>query len=1025
MERKILKASAGTGKTYRLSLECIVSLLEGEKTKDILVMTFTKKATAEIKERIIEFLTELYNKTEKGTEIGESIIKLYPEKFRNVDDIFLKVEKIYYGIILNKDSLKIFTIDGLKNLIFKKSIAPMLNINSYEIIDDFQNREYLKKCFEKIFLNKDDFSVLKKFLEINVERNIENYVDVIKNIIDERWKILSFSKEPRENYEINGNLYSFVDKSIDELESIKEKKGKPEETVKDFMKNSFHGYLNKGTPEDKEKFIYDNWKLFFDSDIKNGKKTGSTKKINVDDELEELSILREELLKELSKRIFNDTVIPNEREILSFIEKVCSIYDELKFREKKFTHQDITNYTYEYINDKKLNLTDENGITSYMKELLESDVTSVFIDEFQDTSIIQWKIFKPLVDSSSKVICVGDEKQSIYGWRGGEKNLFVNLDKILNGDVENLDTSYRSSKKIVEFTNEFFSRYSSYALEKDIKWGYEDVKSSKKEEEGYIEICDERESERGLEKVANIIQEKFEGNYKGIGILARNNDVLNEMAEILTEKNIPYFLETNLDIFSHRTILPIIKLLKYFITDNKFYLVEFLRDDFILIDDVLLKEILIFKDDINDFKFSDDSYNEVLKVVFDYKKKFEKNSFYNINLLTDLIGKLGILQKYSFEGDIQNVYDFIKISKRFDNISELLDEIKQNSGSSEYTQNSIEMKNAVILMTVHKSKGLEFNTVFYIHKENASKSETGIQFNVSMSKDYSVINESLIIDSKFERILKYLDKYDYAEEKRKKRDEEEINNLYVGLTRPKSNLFIIILKSFKESLMQKVISENYLLGEVKDFKNGSIKYLEKEKEKNYNFVDEDCDMKIDFSNYKYDDVKLSQNIEKIKDDELKFSLEREEKKHIGTIVHFYLENIINNSNEEREKAIQKTVSKYGVSSGKENILKLLNSEKLNELLEKNKIIFSDEWDLIYPEYEIYSDEKKELFRLDRVMIQKASSDKKGKVLVVDYKTGTFEESQLENYIYLVKQELSRIGELENYEVEGRYLQIEL
>ena len=59
------------------------------------------------------------------------------------------------------------------------------------------------------------------------------------------------------------------------------------------------------------------------------------------------------------------------------------------------------------------------------------------------------------------------------------------------------------------------------------------------------------------------------------------------------------------------------------------------------------------------------------------------------------------------------------------------------------------------------------------------------------------------------------------------------------------------------------------------------------------------------------------------------------------------------------------------------------------------------------------------------MIKKSSENKKGKVLVVDYKTGCFEESQLENYLSLIKQELKRINEFENYEIEGKYLQIEI
>lgn len=138
-----------------------------------------------------------------------------------------------------------------------------------------------------------------------------------------------------------------------------------------------------------------------------------------------------------------------------------------------------------------------------------------------------------------------------------------------------------------------------------------------------------------------------------------------------------------------------------------------------------------------------------------------------------------------------------------------------------------------------------------------------------------------------------------------------------------------------------------------------------------------------------------------------------------------MENIINNTAEEREKAEKAVISKYGASFGRENLQKILRSRGIEEFLEENKIIFSKDWDIIYPEYSIYSEKENKLYRLDRVMIQKASENQKGKILVVDYKTGGFEESQLENYISLIEQELKRINQLENYEIEGKYLQIEI
>ena len=1042
MERKVLKASAGTGKTYRLSLEYAVSLFNGEKIKDIVIMTFTKKAAGEIKEDIIKFIKKLAlapkNEKEEKDRAGavSSIMKIYSDNFSSEQEIFEKAGKAYKEIILNKDSLKIFTIDGLKNLIFKTAIAPMLNINSYEMLDDNKNTEYLKRCFERIFKNKKDFDILKNFLEDNLERDMENYVKVIGNIIEERWKTLLISKKEREFYNLKGSL-NHVDRYIKVLEKIFEKKRKGEETIKDFIKKDFHSYMDKTTQEEKEKYILDNWSSFFDGELKNGIKTKSTKKIDVEEENEELAEIYEDFLQELSKRIYNDTLISYEKEVLSFLEKVYSVYDEIKFREKKFTHTDITNYTLEYINDKRLNLTDENGkITDYMKDILESSITTVFIDEFQDTSVVQWKIFKSMVESAEKVICVGDEKQSIYEWRGGEKGLFENLSKIIGSEEETMGVSYRSKKEIVNFTNEFFKKYSELAKGEGINWNFDPVESADKDDKGYIEIHKvEKDVENYCEKIADILEERFKGDYRDICIIARNNDTLTEIGGYLAERHIPYFLETNLSVFSHRTTEPLIKFMKYLVSDNKFYLAEFLRDNLILISDRSLKEFLSFKGKMEEFSFSDEKLNKILKKILYFKEKYNKNRYENIDILTEIIKDFGISAVYKNESDMQNIYDFINISKRFLNVDEFLNEIRENSDSSEYKQSSLEAKNGVSLMTIHKSKGLGYETVFYVHQKKSHQTKHKMEFNILMSENYDTVEDYFIMNSKFEKILKHLDgKFDYEQHKKMKRDEEEINNLYVAFTRSKNNFFMIINEKTPKTpsknppIFKRIIDEKFLLENSIGYSRGHFEISEKEENdkvltetENEKFLD----FEIDFSKYDYNEEKLNENRLKLVEEEFKYSTERQEKRETGNIIHYFLENLIYNEDEERKRAKKNAVIKYGASFGRENVLNILESTGVKKFLLENSEIFSKDWDFIYPEYSIYSETENKLYRLDRVMIKKSSENKKGKVLVVDYKTGGFEESQLENYLSLIKQELKRINEFENYEIEGKYLQIEI
>ncbi len=150
-----------------------------------------------------------------------------------------------------------------------------------------------------------------------------------------------------------------------------------------------------------------------------------------------------------------------------------------------------------------------------------------------------------------------------------------------------------------------------------------------------------------------------------------------------------------------------------------------------------------------------------------------------------------------------------------------------------------------------------------------------------------------------------------------------------------------------------------------------------------------------------------------------YSLELEEKRNIGNIVHYFLENIKYGEKEEIELALKKTFSKYGALFGEKKLKEeILSEEKINKIFKNNPDIFSKKWDIIYNEYSIYSEQEKKLYRIDRLMIDNKTKE----IYIVDYKTGTYEEEQLKNYKELVEFELSRIKE-KNYTVKTKYIEI--
>ncbi len=468
-KKLVLKASAGTGKTFRLSLEYIYRLVCGENYEEILVMTFTKKATAEIKNRIFEHLSFIVNKTAEG----DSLLEIIEEKYGNIKIDFDNLSKIYFSMLKNKEKVKVYTLDSFTNMIFKKMISPYLNIYSYEIISEKKNDEYIEQILEKLILNNTNFSIFQNFFSIYMEKDIEKYFVYIKNIIDNRWKFEITNYETKFEYK-DTNYFPILEEILYKLKEIAIIREKEESYPDLYVNKDFQDYLKINDIKDREKYILDNYSTFLTKKFANGQQTRAK---NVKDLKDDIDLLYEEFQSKLSKKVFNKYVIPLEKEMFIFANVIYEIYDGIKFSEKKFTHSDISNYTYLYLYKNDLNLIKSDGIDPYFYDLLDSEIKTIFIDEFQDTSILQWKILFPIIDNSESVICVGDEKQSIYGWRGGEKELFENLEIIIEANEEKMDTSYRSKSKIIDFVNEFFINISD-------DWSYTKVNSVK--EGGYV-----------------------------------------------------------------------------------------------------------------------------------------------------------------------------------------------------------------------------------------------------------------------------------------------------------------------------------------------------------------------------------------------------------------------------------------------------------------------------------------------------------------------------------------------------------
>ena len=1035
----VVSASAGTGKTYRLSLEYIAALskkanAEAIDYKNILVMTFTRKATSEIKEGILKKLSEFLeiydicknsklsvrdtisnnkNLDEKKKNNYLSLIESIEknEKDLVVDCEFLEnLSNVYKDIIRNKEKLKIYTIDAFLNIIFKNIVLNLMKIKSYSLIDENENSVYYKKVLENIFTNKKLFYDFKKFFSENSEKNIDNYISIIQKLISSRWKYILSLNDSKEY--IKKEKLSIDEKPVEilrELFSYLENDAKKD--LYDVLKKDCTDYIGK-TIEAQRKLLFKNFNFFFQKGTAGLIYNGNKLKKESDREHKEYIISRQEVLKEnLAKEVYNEVLIPYEEKIFELSLEIFRLYDMFKVRDKNFTFNDIAIYTYMAIFNKENGLIDENGLTDVFFESLDMNIETIFIDEFQDTSILQWKILYEFTKKAKIVVCVGDDKQSIYGWRDGEKRLFENLKTILNAQKDPLKKSYRSDINIVSYCNELFS-----TISKKDNWPFNSSEINSKNQ-GYVKaICMSDQGEE--DNIYSVLLEELQhfAPYDNVAIIARTNNELNEIAQLLESEGIPYILNNDKDISEYPGIFECFELLKYLIYGYELALFNFISSPLSNIGtediEVLLKnknDVLSYINFSQDNEFINSLENKkiinFLNKITDIKKNFK--SFKVQNLIYEIIKKFQFLDYFVEFNEVKNIYDFYLLSNSYHSVIELLNDYNENKlVLSDIKSN----KKGVELVTIHKSKGLEFKTTFVIKNDKKSKS-SDIDFLFEMNETYDKTTFSLFSKKGYKNILEACFE-DRVAEYNKKIQEEEINNFYVALTRPKNNLIVL----YNDRLFEEKPLENSIF---KDFFSCEIGEVHKSEV----IVEEETSEETQYNSTSYF-INSSNENENLNDFDInnsKFLLETEEKRMTGILVHYFFENLKYGTEEEVTFAKNLCYKRYLSYFGKKKLDEIFSKENIEMFLNKDKEIFSKKWDYIYNEYVLYDSIEKQEYRIDRLMI-KDNNDGTGEIYIVDYKTGGKDENQLKTYVSVLKKTFK---ELKNYEIKINFLEFDI
>ncbi len=800
----VISASAGTGKTHELSKRIARYLLAESNEvpfnnlRNILAITFTVNASKEMKKRVLKWL--------KGLCLNKDDFFCLLEI--NDRKVSKKAELLVNEILSNYKDFQIKTIDSFLTSIFKASAISFGFSATFEVL--LNNREYLEKAFN-LYLDeiKDKHNELFQVIELinNNEDTFsftpyEKIFNYVKNLyVKERHFPLGFTNTDK------SQEWSICKKNIQELaKEIKEyidNNGLAEflnqngllKMISDIENNNFEVFFTRGEKTEPVKAKYKNL---------NG---AWVKKI--DEYWELLKSKRQEALNIYSVNYF----YPYIKVLRSFGEKI----DYIKRSEEIIFIEDIPHIILQNLN--------ENNIPEiYM--YLGGKLYHYFIDEFQDTSPIQWENLKILIEnslaSSGSLYVVGDTKQAIYGFRDTDYRIMKGLCKdngtflsVSHRESRVLQKNYRSGEYILTYVKEVFDKaknnsdyndYGDSGLFDD--WKVDVLKT----ETGYVKakivfnnIDDEDIKEK--KELFDIIKDCKDRGYKesDITILANKNKNIVEISSWLNQKNIPFISYSSLDIRERKVVKEIIHLLRFLDNpkDNLSLSIFLLGEIFEkLADRSSIEKFILEKRDI---KFL---YKEFQKECSELWNKYFNKPFKYVGylplyeLLISLINILKIEENFKLEGGaIAKLLEIVKDleGKGKNSLKEFLD-FFESKEEHDYESSQIfeipipENYNGIKLMTVHKAKGLSAKVVIYVVYEQKS------------------ISDSLKIyeDKKGITIMKINSKYVGLEDKyaviKKRQMINDLNSFYVGLTRAEDELYVIGVSRVKSEETDKRVS---------------------------------------------------------------------------------------------------------------------------------------------------------------------------------------------------------------------------
>ena len=808
----VYKASAGSGKTFNLVLEYVSLLIKDTNAyRNILAVTFTNKATAEMKLRI---LTELY-----GIKIGQktNFFEALCERNSKMDSKSIQenASRALENILHDYSNFNIQTIDSFLQKVMR-NMAKELGIGSnYNLIID--DSDIIKETIERVISSTDKdkalydwyMGIIDKRVEEGKKVNVEKeLIDFSRNLDKEVFKrfeseIKTLDKDVLSQFKQKGNRrLEEIKKSLtaygDRFAKIFDDNGLK---VDDFVQKS-RGIANGLLGIRKENFDFRD-KTYYQKAIDgiDGWFSDANNRLNKADLVNEtlIPLLNEyfEYYDKCSQELRTWQAVLPFIDNIGLLKNIANHRDDILKEENKFLLSNTSKLLSDIIR------LDNNSDISFIYEKIGSKIKYIMIDEFQDTSLLNWKTLSPLVleslDNNQRNVIVGDVKQSIYRWRNGDWRILNNIDKGITYEesssnpripnIETLKTNYRTDKNIVEFNNNLFSQGLNLLcdnieeLDKErinqIKGVFSDATQETKPnspQSGSIRmqlLVGKKGSfeERILDTLKQEIDYHLGKGYspKDIAILLRTNDQVSIVAEYLSSQNYNIVSDMAFSYMYSQSIRLIIDALKYI--NNKENTVSLFN----------LKRY-IYKDD-KPLQSIDESQKIPQELEWIAKKEILRKPLFDLSVY--------VIKQLQLDKDA-NELSFI--TSFLDQVQEYT---KNNSSNLTafltYWEEDLQTKKIIInddyegirLLSIHKSKGLEFPVVIipYANWKFSSEAELWLKENRLDSSIPTLLSKKSSLNNSFYH-QEYLDE-------QLQQFVDNLNLLYVALTRPKHSLSII------------------------------------------------------------------------------------------------------------------------------------------------------------------------------------------------------------------------------------------